>query len=607
MATRLYYQSANTPEVNPPAPDASWEHEAPDVAAVDLYGTISPVKNTSAVQTASMRGNGTDPNDVLLQQFVSPRLKEQTISGTVKGQMRALEDAAAADARAQIVIRVISEDGTTVRATILSSDTAAEGTYTEFASAGTYTNRQLPGGGSKALTSTICQAGDRLLVEIGVRVHSTDTTNAPRWRSLCAPASNDLPENETDTTELNPWLEFSGNLAFYSDDDDYVERGEPADDTGIDPASQALTNPGGFLQAHSDFTLFGLYNGHFGKGPPNPSANITPHGGTGSNFMPNWRFVQSSNTTMTATQITNSQSPSGSNFRFTGTSVVSGHEAFIEQLTPVAGTASRSMGTWGRLAYSTAGIPSSTLSISFQYLRADYRPTAGESTTSAAAISGTLSNQLLYGTVGAVAPPLDAFYLRTRIRWAAGASGSGTIDLHDIRLDHGHPFTVFPDISTPGTYAPGVIYQSDGAILIRPTEFAGVATAQVSVSDTAEAVKIVGGTVFASVITPTVSGAVNNYAPTGITSASVVAITVSGGPHNITGLDATGWEEGEMKFFAINAGQVNLQHGSASSTSGNRFGLATATAKNIDRGGFIVVYSPTASAANPFRVIALSL
>jgi hypothetical protein len=78
---------------------------------------------------------------VLIRQYLSDPLSgPQTVAGTVKGVARTLESLATANAQAQLTIRVVSKDGTTVRGTLLALSTA--GATSEFGTA--LTNRKFP-------------------------------------------------------------------------------------------------------------------------------------------------------------------------------------------------------------------------------------------------------------------------------------------------------------------------------------------------------------------------------------------------------------------------------------------------------------------------------
>jgi len=145
------------------------------------------------------------PQDSITYQFISPPLLAQTIAGTVKGQFRVAEYAAADDCCRAVVIKVVSNDGSTLRGVLLAHFPAS--LVAEWA-VGTYTNRSIPP--LTTLTNVTCQAGDRLVIELGGRFFAGSYRNAA-YRIGDASA-NDLPEDETTTSDYNPWMEFSQDI-----------------------------------------------------------------------------------------------------------------------------------------------------------------------------------------------------------------------------------------------------------------------------------------------------------------------------------------------------------------------------------------------------------
>jgi hypothetical protein len=209
MATRFYLlqSSAFVPSVSPPFA-AGWNDTG---GAVRRKLDLQPDRADSFVEFSRSEAVTTSPYDVLLGQWVSAPLSgAQTISGTLKGQIRARESSSSADFRAQVVVKIVSNDGQTLRGTLLGFDTGA--LSSEFATSST--NRQFPRGGAVALSSVAAQDGDRIVIEVGYRSHNTVSTSYTGYIEVGAPssASGDLPEDETTTTQLRPWLEFSQTL-----------------------------------------------------------------------------------------------------------------------------------------------------------------------------------------------------------------------------------------------------------------------------------------------------------------------------------------------------------------------------------------------------------
>ncbi len=211
MATRLYTSTTNPAGGPAVTPDASWENTSQAGGRRDL---VRAKTNQAIVASASVGGNGTNPNDVLIQQFISPPLVgAQTITGTFKGQLFAR--GATGNFRAQVVVRVVSNNGTTIRGTLVPSDTSASSSVWSTTAA---INRKFPLAAISPVTvsSVSAQDGDRICVEVGARVHSTLTTATNNFVRFGNPTSSDLAEDETSTDNglRAPWFEFSQDLIF---------------------------------------------------------------------------------------------------------------------------------------------------------------------------------------------------------------------------------------------------------------------------------------------------------------------------------------------------------------------------------------------------------
>jgi hypothetical protein len=205
MATRFYLPNTGAAAVSPPW-SAGWM--GTDVA--DRRRCAIAKQNTSMATAVRQTSQTSANTDVAARMYVSDPLLAQTITDTVKGQIRAAQDNTTYDHRAQLAIRVVSGDGATDRGTLLAPDGGA--LASEFSTS--LVNRKFPlawVAPGNALGSVNALAGDRLVIEIGWRRHSTYRWGSIRFGDA---AATDLPEDETTTTDLNPWIEFSQTLAF---------------------------------------------------------------------------------------------------------------------------------------------------------------------------------------------------------------------------------------------------------------------------------------------------------------------------------------------------------------------------------------------------------
>lgn len=231
MATRFHLTSAKV-SVLAVTPSSSWEYSSNPVyagLAARRLGSPFASSGTSEYSTSGVY-------DVLLLQFTSQPLAAQTIAGYVKGIIRAREDTAGADFRAQMCIRVVSSDGSVVRGTLLAHDESA--LASEFNTV--LTNRKFPLGWvdpGATLTSVAVQLGDRIVVEAGFRAHNTSSSYFAGYLESGDVAAQDCAENETDQLQYNPWIEFSQTLLFQEWESQELNAGYPENSIDLETSS----------------------------------------------------------------------------------------------------------------------------------------------------------------------------------------------------------------------------------------------------------------------------------------------------------------------------------------------------------------------------------
>lgn len=213
MPTRWYLPSTGVADVSP-AQAAEWDI----TAGFDRLAMVrSRISSAMADKTTAKAASNQSNQDVLWRQYVSEPLDVQTISGTVKGRVRARENNAALNARMQVIIRVVSEDGATVRGTLYAGDltTGTSNPTSEFAVSAVAlagTNRQAPRGASQSLASVNALLGDRIVIEYGWRIHTTGTVAYTASAIFGDDSGADLAEDESATGTNNPWIEFSATI-----------------------------------------------------------------------------------------------------------------------------------------------------------------------------------------------------------------------------------------------------------------------------------------------------------------------------------------------------------------------------------------------------------
>lgn len=216
MATRFYLPWTTGPTAEAaPAYGSGWG-VVPTGAG---RGKTSTTKANTALTTetaANFAETSTSVVNVLHRQYVSDPLAAQTISGTFSAVVRALESATAANANLQVILRVVSFDGTVERGVLYAGHTAANTATVnvlgqEFPT--TLGTRIIPSG--TALSSVSAQANDRLVLELGARHDNTSATSYNTTFNLGDPtATADFSLVSGTTTAGDPWIELSGNLTF---------------------------------------------------------------------------------------------------------------------------------------------------------------------------------------------------------------------------------------------------------------------------------------------------------------------------------------------------------------------------------------------------------
>lgn len=203
-ATRFYFpaEGSGAPNISP-AFDAGWEQTGQATRLKLLYK-----KTLSVLSTLADTGTRTVPitttQDILCNQFVSDPIPAQRIDTSCLFSLviRVVESNIAANVTLAIVVRVVSNDGGTVRGTLFSTFNVD----TEFpTTAATRIQTQ------SAVTAVTTQPGDRIVVEIGGHAAAPSSGQTYTMRQGNSNAS-DFALTTALTTDLNPWCEFSKDL-----------------------------------------------------------------------------------------------------------------------------------------------------------------------------------------------------------------------------------------------------------------------------------------------------------------------------------------------------------------------------------------------------------
>jgi hypothetical protein len=192
----------------------AWGH----IAGSPQWVRSAVLSKTGSVHTALVGSTDiTYGASVGLGQYLYGPLGHQVISGTVKGQMQGLEGTDPANATLAIGIKIVTASGAD-RAILLPAPTGdfyTSGRPPEFVASdvGVETNRRmLTVGGATPITLTpqTSENGDYLVIELGFRFSAT--LNYGVLIFVGDPMSGDLPEDDSETSALAPWIEFSEGL-----------------------------------------------------------------------------------------------------------------------------------------------------------------------------------------------------------------------------------------------------------------------------------------------------------------------------------------------------------------------------------------------------------
>jgi hypothetical protein len=200
MATRFYFLEDGVAPPITPGFDGGWEQTG-SAARRHLYPKFQvPIVDTLADRTVTVPITTTQ--QILNVQFIGPPMPACRIVGTFSMVVRGQEGANGANAHFAHVLRVLSQDGGTVRGTLSSRMT----TSTEYTTAG-----QTRIFGPTAVTPLTTMPGDRLVLELGAHAQAPTAASSATLR-FGNSAATDFALTSGLTTDLKPWCEFSDNL-----------------------------------------------------------------------------------------------------------------------------------------------------------------------------------------------------------------------------------------------------------------------------------------------------------------------------------------------------------------------------------------------------------
>lgn len=204
MPTRFYMENTTASPLNALAFDSGWEQTG---GAADRRfaprktqtSTVSALANQTALTVPI-----TTTQQILSRQYCTEPIPYRTrIEGTFSMVLRGLENATTNNVFLAYVLRVVSIDGGTVRGTLASSMTNAGTEFVATAATRIFS--------AVALSALTCEAGDRLILEIGGHAQAPSVAGSYTYRYGNSAAS-DFALTSALTTDLNPWWELSMDL-----------------------------------------------------------------------------------------------------------------------------------------------------------------------------------------------------------------------------------------------------------------------------------------------------------------------------------------------------------------------------------------------------------
>jgi hypothetical protein len=203
----LYLQNTAAP-YTPPTYRGSWNTTAGSVTKA-----LSRSKATGGeITTVSVaEATATNPYDVLLYRGVGPKMRAQSLAGTLNVVIGLAEANADADFNLHLHVFVTAGDTDTVRGTLISDFVEAAGVKEWPTTAAGVTLSA-----AQAITSLSISAGDRLVVEIGYRSRNSHTTSRAGTLSYGTMVSgspvNDLSNGSEGVASLAGFLVFSSAI-----------------------------------------------------------------------------------------------------------------------------------------------------------------------------------------------------------------------------------------------------------------------------------------------------------------------------------------------------------------------------------------------------------
>lgn len=191
--------------------DAAWPSVGIDPSVARL---LTSVRADASTYTTFIGASGTGAADTpyLWKQFVSAPLRVGDFAGTIRMMVMVSDGTGSEINKAPCCLRVVSNDGTTVKATLLAVGDQAH----DFGSATTgSTSYGRVALNYATLTPYTCAEGDRLVLEVGRSYYTDATPSLGTGRLSCGIQGNDIAWGAGGYFNVNGWLElFVAEIGF---------------------------------------------------------------------------------------------------------------------------------------------------------------------------------------------------------------------------------------------------------------------------------------------------------------------------------------------------------------------------------------------------------
>lgn len=215
-AARLYLPASGAAAVSP-----SFSSGWTNTASADRVA-FSTTKANTALADKTVTNTTTAGTQVFASRmFVSAPLASQTISGTLRGVVRGLENNAGLNATLAVDARLVDGSGADYGTpkTLLAPAASDDVTTANIEFGTTAATRRFRDANEVLelqLTTQTAAAGDRLVVVVGFRRTGTTGTHTCTLRFGDPTATADFAHSDGLTTDLCPWIEFVSGLTFQS-------------------------------------------------------------------------------------------------------------------------------------------------------------------------------------------------------------------------------------------------------------------------------------------------------------------------------------------------------------------------------------------------------